>query len=453
MWFHHVFGRAAIAGIAFWLGGGLAALTYWQGLWDKYRKQHFSRGAHETFYAASDAPRRGSLLVPGWHPSPPQARAADPSQALVSGARVGPRLKFEYPSQHGLVSVVIPTYNRAGILGRAIQSALSQTYPDVQVVVADDGSVDNTAEVAKQFGSRVSYVRQANAGVSAARNFGLRHARGEFIAFLDSDDSWLPWKIEAQVAALRRNPGAGLVWTDMSAVDGEDRIIEPRYLRRMYSAYTAVDVERTLSSNTTLGRLIAGMPDDVAASKVREGNISQAILLGNLLHTSTVLFRRSCCELTGGFDESFARTGEDYEFYIRLSSSSRAIFIDAPSTIYRIGAGDQLTNPSMMLEIARNNLRAIEKWIPRSNAGIRLSRRVVRRRFAESYAWLGEAELDAGHRFRAAKRLSQSIAERPRLDRRAMLLVSCALPSSVRQTLSNGRRALFSHARSEKSAV
>jgi GT2 family glycosyltransferase len=373
-----------------------------------------------------------------------EARQAEKAQRS-EGIRSASVIRFHSTSETGLVSVVIPTYNRDGIIGRAIESALAQTYSDLHVIVADDGSSDNTRAVVEAYGSRVTYMRQPNAGVSAARNFGMRHAQGEFIAFLDSDDGWRPWKIEAQVAALRRHPEAGLAWTDMSAVDEADQLIDTRHLRVMYSAYEKVDIEKTLAEVDRLGALSARVPLELASAAVRKGDLSSAILLGNFIHTSTALFRRSWCEETGGFDESYARAGEDYEFYIRLCSPGPVIFIDAPSTLYRIGAADQLTAPSMMLEIARNNLRAVQKWIPKSGSHIRLPSQVVRRRLADSFAWVGEAELEAGHRWMAACRLSESLAVWPRVDRRALLLASCGLPFPVRDGLRFARRALFTH--------
>jgi GT2 family glycosyltransferase len=273
----------------------------------------------------------------------------------------------------------------------------------------------------------------------------MRHARGEFIAFLDSDDVWCPWKIEAQIEALARHPEAGVVWTDMAAVDDADRLIESRHLRMMYSAYDQVDIEKTLSEVDSLGALTAEVPHELSSAAVREGDLFSAILLGNLIHTSTVLFRRSWCEQTGGFDESFERSGEDYEFYIRLCSAGPAVFIDAPSTLYRVGAADQLTALAMMLEIARNDLRAIQEWVPQFAPQIKLSPRAIRRRFAESFAWVGEAELEAGHPWKAARRLSESLAMMPRLDRRAVLLASCVLPYKVRDGLRSARRAILAH--------
>jgi len=104
------------------------------------------------------------------------------------------------------VSVVIPTFNRATFVVRAIESALAQTYTDREIVVVDDGSTDGTDQALRRYEGRIRYQRQKNAGVSAARNAGVAAARGEWIAFLDSDDEWLPEKLEVQMACVARHP-------------------------------------------------------------------------------------------------------------------------------------------------------------------------------------------------------------------------------------------------------
>ncbi|RYD30434.1 MAG: glycosyltransferase family 2 protein, partial [Verrucomicrobiaceae bacterium] len=95
-----------------------------------------------------------------------------------------------------MVSVIIPTYNRIATIARAVDSVLAQTYPDIELIIADDGSSDGTCESLAGYGDRLRIVRQANSGPSAARNLGARAARGEILSFLDSDDSWLPDKIQ-----------------------------------------------------------------------------------------------------------------------------------------------------------------------------------------------------------------------------------------------------------------
>src|SRR5947207_692803 len=112
-----------------------------------------------------------------------------------------------------LVSIVVPTYNRAYCLPRTIDSALAQTYASVEVIVVDDGSKDDTAALVRaRYGSdgRVQMISQQNAGVAAARNTGMAAARGDYVALLDSDDVWQPWKLELQMACMRAHPDVGM---------------------------------------------------------------------------------------------------------------------------------------------------------------------------------------------------------------------------------------------------
>lgn len=446
---HHVFSRLALLFIGVWAGGGLVLLSYCALRWERRGKASVARTIPHLaeMLMVSGARKLHERAAPpasdSFHrPSKPRV---GPTEIRPHPLRSASVLQVDHPAEAGLVTVVIPTHNRAQIIGLAIDSALHQSYGNMQIVVADDGSSDDTRNVAESFGPRVTYVQQRNAGVAAARNLGLRHAHGEFIAFLDSDDSWRAWKIEAEVNALRRHPEAGIVWTDMEAVDHRGHLIHARHLREMYSAYAKIDIDKTLRQVDILGALSDSVPSDLASATVGKGDLFSEILLGNLIHTSTVLFRRSWFEQTGGFDESFSRAGEDYEFYIRLCSAGPVLFIDAPSTVYRVGAADQLTRPSMALEGARNNLRAVQKWVPRSAPQLALAPQVLKRRFAESFAWVGQTELDAGHRWLAARRLSKSLVVMPRLDRRAVLLAKCAVPGSMLQAFRIMRRAILAN--------
>src|SRR4051794_5813716 len=109
------------------------------------------------------------------------------------------------------VSVVIPTYNYARFIERALVSVLGQTHRPAEVLVIDDGSTDETATVVDRYATRVRYLRQENSGVSAARNAGVESSTGDLVAFLDADDEWVPNKLELQVEALTKRPEAGLV--------------------------------------------------------------------------------------------------------------------------------------------------------------------------------------------------------------------------------------------------
>ena len=196
---HHALTRSALLMISIWASGGFFFLSYFGFRWEHRHEDLVARLGSQVahFLLARDSQGPLEIQLAGdkktgfrqsqSNPLEGQLRISDPSGRPV---RSGARIAFEHPSEPGLVSVVIPTHNRAHIIHHAIESALGQTFPRVQVIVADDGSSDNTSEVAHSYGSRVTYARQSNLGVSAARNFGMRQARGEFIAFLDAAATW-----------------------------------------------------------------------------------------------------------------------------------------------------------------------------------------------------------------------------------------------------------------------
>ena len=124
------------------------------------------------------------------------------------------------------VTVVIPTYNRGHLIAHALESIRRQSYPDIDVIVVDDGSTDDTAAVVARFGSSVRYITQANRGCGAARNTGLVAARGRYVAFLDSDDRWMPFKLSVQIALLEAHHDVGLVFSDFFIEKPGGRTVE-----------------------------------------------------------------------------------------------------------------------------------------------------------------------------------------------------------------------------------
>lgn len=126
------------------------------------------------------------------------------------------------------VSVIIPVFNGGSTIAGAVESVRRQTYRNYEIIVVDDGSTDNTAAVVRAFGDGVRYVRQENCGVGAARNRGLAEARGEYVAFLDADDLWLPRKLEIQMAVLQTEPGIDAVQCSAYLVDDRLRVVDAR---------------------------------------------------------------------------------------------------------------------------------------------------------------------------------------------------------------------------------
>lgn len=201
----------------------------------------------------------------------------------------------KYGIKNELISVVIPTYNRAYCIENAIQSVLAQTYSDIEVIVIDDASNDATRRVIEKIAdSRVRYyLREENCGAAAARNLGVSYAHGSYIAFHDSDDSWLPDKLKKQMQLYEKNSAYGLVYG--------------RYTMKLDSGNEIVVPDGT-------------EPDDFS------GNIFARLLVKNTIGAPTILMRKEVFEKVGGFDEDM-RCLEDWDFVLKVSKSYEIGFL------------------------------------------------------------------------------------------------------------------------------
>jgi glycosyltransferase involved in cell wall biosynthesis len=218
------------------------------------------------------------------------------------------------------VTVVIPTYNLASLLPDAILSVRAQQWSNLDIVVVDDGSTDNTETVlnslARDGGLR--WFRQQNAGAAAARNRGVAEAKGEWIAFLDADDVWLPDKLAFQFRALERQPKAAFSYTDV------------------------------------LLRFTSGAESPLECGNARP--LLTQLLGGNLFATPTVVVRRDCLEQVGLFDAEL-RTGEDWDLWMRLAAHFEHVRVARPLTVIRVA--DHSKFPLETLEWC--TLRSLEK--------------------------------------------------------------------------------------------
>jgi glycosyltransferase involved in cell wall biosynthesis len=334
-----------------------------------------------------------------------------------------------------LVSVIIPSYDRAHCVERAVDSALGQTHPDVEVIVVDDGSTDGTDTlIARRYGGdrRVRLHRQENRGIAAARNAGLARASGAFVAFLDSDDVWLPWKLELQIACLRGRRELGLVWTDMAAVRASGALESETYLRRMYSAYRWFPTfESLFRSSVPLASLAPRAAELFPRRRLYFGEIGTAMLMGNLVHTSTVVLRRDRIDELKGFREDLRPAGEDYELYLRACRTGPVGYLDVSSIRYQLGRADQATRPANTLRLAENFLRIIEPILNGVGRG-ELPGEMRSAVLAEAHAWIGEARLDRGDAALARRALLRSLTFQPAQPRTARLLAGACLPSPLR---------------------
>ena len=327
-----------------------------------------------------------------------------------------------------LVSVVIPTHDRSALVQRAIESALAQTHREVEVIVVDDGSHDSTvSDLHTRYGDddRVVTIATENRGPSAARNTGLDAATGTHAAFLDSDDVWHQWKLEFQLRCLELVPAAGMIWSDMAAVDPDGAPVAKRYLRTLYRHHGDIELadfmERETLSDPRTGEV-----------SLWHGDPYRAMLFGNLVHTSTVLLTRERLDTVGRFDESLTVTGEDFDFHLRTCRAGPVALADVPTMTWRVGAFDQLTRRDLMTQMARNYLTTIQKAVAADDG--RLSETESRRAVAKAHAWLGEELLTAGSAAEASGHLRTALGRHRRI-RTVALLVLSKLPAPVGTTI------------------
>jgi glycosyltransferase involved in cell wall biosynthesis len=205
-----------------------------------------------------------------------------------------------------VVSVIIPTFNRRALVGEAVASVLAQRGTDFELIVVDDGSTDGTEAALAPLRERLRYLGQRNRGVSAARNAGARSAGGAWLAFLDSDDLWLPDKLDAQLAYVREHPEARICQTGEIWVRNGVRV------------------------------------NPCAHHRKPEGDVFEASLRRCLVSPSAVMLRRDLFEAAGGFDEGLPAC-EDYDLWLRLARTNRVALIDRPLVIKRGGHADQLS--------------------------------------------------------------------------------------------------------------
>jgi glycosyltransferase involved in cell wall biosynthesis len=276
-----------------------------------------------------------------------------------------------------IVSVIIPTRNRAAMLREAIESVRAQTYAAWELIVIDDGSTDETPQVVEALArgdARIRVMRQAQRGVSAARNAGIRAARGRYVAFLDDDDLFLPPKLAAQVDALERDPTLGFVYSQTEWVD---------------RAGTRLSLHPTTPVED-----LRGLFETCA------------------IPLQTVVCCAELLEEVGGFDEQLT-IGEDYDLWLRLARTARFQFLPGPLVRYRVH-GTNTCNDSIRLyeqravvlgRVPLDPARGITRW-------------VKRRRVSENAYRLARLYRDRAEAWKAGASLWRAVRQYPLIGMR-----------------------------------
>ena len=307
---------------------------------------------------------------------------------VIGGVSAWPR--NEWVSRVSLVSVVIPAFNAAAFIAESIRSACRQTYADLDIVVVDDGSTDNTVQVLAALAAqdrRIRLIKTDHRGVSAARNRGIAEARGDVIATLDADDLWHPQKIERQYDLLRRSEtDVGVVYCWAAGIDAQGRVILP--------VWNASQAE-----------------GDVLSDIVRSGILSNG---------STPLMRRDAIERAGAYDETL-QLCEDWQFYTALAGVCRFRAIPECLTGYRISD----TSASMDVLPMERAIANVTAWIEATWPD--LPNEVLIDRARNVHRYLAFLAIRSGQYGLAARYIWHGINDGPRIKLNFQMIEMAAL--------------------------
>ena len=308
--------------------------------------------------------------------------------------------EMKYP----LVSVIIPTHNSAQYLCEALDSVLTQTFKDYEVLVVDDGSQDQTKDLLDQYYPMVRYTFQPHSGPARARNNGIQQATGEFIAFLDADDIWLPTKLERQVAHLQQNPDTACVFTEHGLFDSKG-------------------VFRHSVGKRTL---------------LMKGDLIRNIFRHDGVATPTVMVRKTVLADVGYFDEELI-TAEDENLWMRIAMRHRIDLIDEVLALCRVREGS-LTRSDQIFIGVKKHLEVLDCKYPD------LRRRLdglIERKHALLHFERG-LEYFSSNRFAEARTEFMESLRYVRLNPRVLSYVGCSLlPASVVRALRGVRRRIL----------
>lgn len=275
------------------------------------------------------------------------------------------------------ISVVIPCYNAEKYIVAAIRSVMLQNWPNLEIIVVDDGSRDNSVAVVADNFPFVKLIRQTNQGVAAARNNGIAQCSGDWIAFIDADDIWLAGKLQNQWALLKEQPSVRMSCTSWQMWQS----VDPEPTEALVNQLQASPVEKTSGAGPS-------------------GWIYADLLVACIVWTSTVLVHRSVFEEVGNFDSTL-RIGEDYDLWLRASRVTQILRVAQPSALYRRHmASLTKSGPLKNWEAIVIN-SALSRWGWTSPDGNNADKKAVHKHIARTWADFAGANLVAGQRERA----------------------------------------------------
>lgn len=269
------------------------------------------------------------------------------------------------------VSVIIPTYNRAQYIAEAIDSVLNQTYQDFEIIIVDDGSTDNTKEIIKpyldDYSNKIRYFYQKNKGISAARNMAINKAREDYIAFLDSDDRWLPEKLEKQMKVIK-DENINFVYSAMYVENNG------RMTNRIIPANPATDFLGLLTKNQSIAM-------------------------------ATTIIKKEYITKTGMFDETLT-VSVDYDLWLRVLLKYKVKYLKEPLTIYREHADNITKN---IENVKKSGIVICQKLLKNSE----IPKKIIKRKLSSEHYMLGKIYYDKKQYKNASTEIKNAIYAYP----------------------------------------
>lgn len=326
-----------------------------------------------------------------------------------------------------MISVIIPVYNRAGVIRQCVESVFAQTCRDYEIILVDDGSTDDLAGALAPWMDRLRYVRIANRGAAGARNEGFRHARGEYIAWLDSDDIWLPYKLEVELKIMQSlPPHVGFVHSDFACFTNEQGLISHSYVRDYFFTLDTYGLtwDALYQRSATLAERGISVAGVAPTARLYWGDVSDKVILGPLFLPSSMLMRRHCLDVAGLFNEQLP-TSEDYDLLARVGRRFEVAYLDTPTLRYRRFHADQLSGDKMEI-LTNKGFLHVAQTLGRDDAAFyRTHTAFVDRRLSHCHYGLGVAYYRKQRYREAMKEFIASIKMNPR-QRRIYLYVLAA---------------------------
>jgi len=257
------------------------------------------------------------------------------------------------------VSIILPTYNCGRHIAEALDGVLQQTFSDWEIIVVDDGSTDDTAEAIKTYRDRIIYRYQENSGASRSRNLAIEMSQGEFLAFLDADDIWQPFKLELQVKCLEALPEVGLVFSDFSSFD-DDGYYSDSYSNQAFNFFREYEMtwNTIFEHQTQLKDIIPDAANFLGKGKIFWGNVFEKIILGNFILPTTTMLRKASLHHVGMFREKY-RCAEDMDFFLRFCKQNKIAYIDLPLAQYRLRRVGRLSGKQNTAQLIENTLESL----------------------------------------------------------------------------------------------